>query len=76
MKAAKRSSMYLPMAALILTVAPAIAWAQTDEIQVYDAAIAEPGAFRDYGEPILLDQRENLNQIGLKIRTHRVAHQF
>jgi hypothetical protein len=31
------------LTALILTVAPAIAWAQTDEIQVYDAAIAEPG---------------------------------
>ncbi len=31
--------------ALFLTAAPAIAWAQTDEIQVYDAAIAEPGVF-------------------------------
>jgi hypothetical protein len=31
--------------ALLLTAAPAIAWGQTDEIQVYDAAIAEPGVF-------------------------------
>jgi hypothetical protein len=31
--------------ALFLTAAPAIAWAQTDEIQVYDGAIAEPGVF-------------------------------
>ena len=33
------------LTALVLTAAPAITWAQTDEIQVYDAAIAEPGVF-------------------------------
>src|ERR1700730_11605202 len=40
--AARRAIM---VTTLFLTAAPAIAWAQTDEIQVYDAAIAEPGVF-------------------------------
>jgi hypothetical protein len=35
----------LVVIAIALVVVPAGAWAQTDEIQVYDGAIAEPGVF-------------------------------
>ena len=30
---------------LASTVIPAVAWAQTDEIEIYDASIAAPGKF-------------------------------
>jgi hypothetical protein len=42
-----RSAKYAPLwwIASALVVAPVVAFAQTDEIQVYDAAIAETGKF-------------------------------
>ncbi len=35
----------LKIVLILIAVSPAIAWAQTDEIQVYDATIADPGVF-------------------------------
>src|SRR5689334_25301338 len=46
MKSSPRMNIRVLVAAIIAILAlPAVAFAQTDEIQVYDGAIAEPGVF-------------------------------
>jgi hypothetical protein len=54
-----RLLMVIIAAVIVLVALPGAAWAQTDEIQVYDAQIADPGVFN-------LTWHNNFTPIGLK----------